>query len=91
MKLMIYSIFDNVAQVYNRPYYMVNSGMATRSFTDEVNRPSDDNPMYKHPNDYDLYLLGEFDDETGTVVTVNPVLIVKGSSVAVKVKSMIGD
>jgi hypothetical protein len=41
-------------------------GVAIRSFSDEVNRQSDDNQLHNHPDDFDLYELGEFDDNSGT-------------------------
>ena len=30
-----------------------------------MNRPSEDNQTYQHPEDFDLFELGEFDDTTG--------------------------
>jgi len=32
---------------------------------DEVNREDTNNTMYHHPEDFALYHLGEFDDNTG--------------------------
>jgi hypothetical protein len=41
------------------------TGVAIRSFQDEVNRNAEDNQMYAHPDDFDLYELGIFDDFDG--------------------------
>jgi len=40
-------------------------GVAIRSFSDEVNRKDPENQLFNHPDDFDLYELGEFDDNTG--------------------------
>lgn len=45
---------------------MPSTAYAVRSFTDEVNRVAADNPMHAHPDDFELYLLGHFDEDDGT-------------------------
>lgn len=80
-KLQAFSIRDVQVGLYNRPYYMLSQGQAVRSFTDEINRPSDDNPMYKHPSDYELYWLGEFDEESGQFISTGPKIVISGSVV----------
>lgn len=62
--LTIVSVKDRAIDSYNRPFYVPTIGAAIRSFTDEVNRK--DSEMQAHPEDYDLYDLGTFDDQTGT-------------------------
>ena len=41
-------------------------GEAIRAFQDALNEPKNGN-MYNHPDDYDLYVLGDFDDQTGII------------------------
>ena len=65
MILQIVAVRDRAMDAYMRPFFVPALGMAMRSFQDEVNRVSQDNPMYRHPEDYDLYHLGEFEEETG--------------------------
>lgn len=36
-----------------------------RSFTDEVNRVAPDNPLSMHPDDYTLWYLGHWDEDSG--------------------------
>ena len=50
---------------YGRPFFLPATGVAIRSFQDEVNRNAPDNQMYAHPDDFDLYELGVFDDFDG--------------------------
>lgn len=63
MKHVVYSVYDRAAQFYGRPFFVVAAGQATRSFRDEVNRS--DSEFGKHPDDYDLWQLGLFDDVSG--------------------------
>ena len=64
----VVSVRDDAVQAFNRPFYTVSVGQAHRSFSDEVNRKADDNPMFKHASDFSLWHLGSFDDETGRFV-----------------------
>lgn len=81
MKIIICSIYDIKVAAYQRPIFVPATGAATRMFTDEVNRA--DSEMNKHPEDYALYLLGHFEDETGKVTPVhgNPELLVQAATV----------
>jgi len=65
MKLIICSVKDRAADAYGRPMFVPSTGVAIRSFTDEVNRADKDNQLYNHPDDFDLYDHGIFDDSTG--------------------------
>ena len=65
MKLILCSVFDRAADAYARPMFVPSVGVAIRSFSDEVNRSDIDNQLFNHPDDFDLFELGEFDDNTG--------------------------
>ena len=65
MKLNICSVKDRAADAYGRPMFVPSIGVAIRSFTDEVNRNDPENNLHNHPDDFDLYDLGVFDDQTG--------------------------
>lgn len=79
MKQVIVSIRDRAAQCFSRPVFTQTEGTAIRSFTDEVNRAVPDNELAKHPEDFDLYVIGVFDDEDGSVVCESvPRLVLKG-------------
>ena len=85
MKLEIFSIKDNAAQSYGRPFFVPAIGLAVRSFSDEVNRPAEDNQFYKHPSDFDLYHIGSFNDETAEFdLLMFPKVISRGVEVIVK-------
>ena len=85
MKMVICSIRDSAADAYGRPFFLSSVGVAIRSFTDEVNRSSEDNQIYQHPEDFDLFELGEFDDTTGRFVLLDvPKQLVLGRMVKVR-------
>lgn len=65
MKKNMYSIFDTKAKVYSDPFYTLNDSIARRMFENLVNDPQTD--VFKHPNDFQLFLVGEYDDQTGKI------------------------
>ena len=65
MKLVLCSVKDRAADAFGRPMFVPSIGVAIRSFSDEVNRNDPENQLNNHPDDFDLYELGEFDDNTG--------------------------
>ena len=65
MKMLVCTIRDRAAEAYGRPFFLPATGVAIRSFQDEVNRDAPDNQVYAHPDDFDLYELGVFDDFDG--------------------------
>lgn len=58
-----YSVFDVKASVYGTPFFFHNDKMAIRVFSDLVNDPS--SSLNRHPEDYSLWSLGEYDDNVG--------------------------
>lgn len=61
----IVSVHDRAILGFGRPIFVAALGQAIRSFQDEMNRAAPDNEMERHPDDYDLFHLGSFDDATG--------------------------
>lgn len=65
MLLKVFSVYDVKAAAYGQPFFMPTSGGAIRSFGDTC---LDQNSMLnKHPEDYSLHEIGEFDDVTGRI------------------------
>jgi len=81
MNLFVVSVKDRAADVFNRPFFVPHRNVAIRDFTDEVNRSAVDNQLNKHPDDFDLYLLGEFNDNTGEFVMVTPQVLVRAKDI----------
>lgn len=64
MKMIIVGIFDRKAQSFTEMTSTPSIGVAARQFTEAVNKPSD-SPIYKWPEDFELYELGDWDTESG--------------------------
>lgn len=69
----IYAIRDNQVEAFSQPFYSPTHGSALRAFSDHVNEKG--TPANKHPSDYDLFHLGEFDDQVGTIKPIAPARI----------------
>lgn len=63
MVVKIFSIYDNQAMAYTMPVFQGTKGIALRAFMEACNDPS--TAFHKHPDDFALFELGEFDDATG--------------------------
>lgn len=84
MKQVVMCVKDRAADTFGRPFNVPAVAAGVRSFTDEINRSADDNQMYKHADDFDLFELGVFDDTTGLYECGAPTLVVRGKDVAVR-------
>lgn len=85
MKMKIIVVRDRVADVYGAPSFVANVGTAVRGFGDEIARPHSEerpNAFNKHPEDFDLFLLGEYDDETASFDVHIPKQIAMGKDYA---------
>lgn len=70
MRYKIVAIRDRATDTFSQPQYVAAIGGAVRSFSDLVNNKETD--VGKHPDDFDLYELGEFDDDSGEFHGVKP-------------------
>lgn len=66
MVLKVFSIRDSKAEVYNMPFYQKTMGEAERSFRQAA--MDEKTTLSKYPEDYDLYYLGEYDDNSGKLI-----------------------
>ena len=60
----VFAVKDVKAGAFLPPFHFPTEGVAIRALTDCVKDPS--HRFGANPEDYDLYRLGEFDDEHGT-------------------------
>lgn len=73
------SVYDSVANLYGSPFYAINADVAKRQFQAECVRDAD-GPMQTHPQDFRLFKLGDFDDETGRfTLHEQPVFLFQGA------------
>lgn len=83
MKVKMIAIRDKVSDAYMQPSPCHNLGGAIREFGDLLKDPN--NPLSKHPSHYDLYQVGEWDDNTGELTSIYPTRqLAIGEEMAVK-------
>lgn len=70
MKVKMFSILDAKTGAYMQPFFALAIGQAARMFGDNINEK--DSPFNKHPEDYVLYHVADFDDNSGEVTPVGP-------------------
>lgn len=70
MLMKAFSVYDSKATSFMSPFFMINQGVAIRSFKEWSNDPQ--TMLCKYPTDYVLYEIGSFDDQTGEFVSLNP-------------------
>lgn len=76
MDQLIFTVYDSAAEVYLPPFFVPNIGLATRAFEDCIN--SKEHQFGKHPHDYTLFILGDYDQSTGLFNTNAPKSIGNG-------------
>lgn len=61
----MFAVYDSKSESYTPPFYDHAEGRALRTFADCCN--DKDHQFGKHPADYTLFNVGEFDDNLGTI------------------------
>lgn len=64
MKHRMFSIKDTKADVYNKPFYLINEKLVERVAADLLRDKSSE--ISRHPDDFIMFDLGSYDDNTGT-------------------------
>ena len=65
MIMKIYSIYDEKAKAYLPPFFLNNDEVAMRAVENCLDTP--DHQFAKHPQDYTLYYIGEWDDNSANI------------------------
>lgn len=65
-RLKVFAVLDMKMKCFMQPFTSVNAGVASRMFQDSI---TPEGVIGKHPEDFALYELGEFDEETGYLVS----------------------
>ena len=73
MILKVFSVFDSKLQVFNTPFFSRSAADASRSFSDLVRDSR--TTVGQHPDDFFLYEIGQYSDETGELVASAPTQI----------------
>ena len=81
----IYAVRDQKLEAFNRPFFLQSDGVAIRAFQDEVN--SHESELHKHAEDYDLYTIGMYDENTGIISPHAPLHLANAESLIYRDKS----
>lgn len=73
MILEMFSVLDAKTQAYMQPFYAPTVGAAIRNFTDALQDP--DSMLCKHPEDFHLFHIGNFDDHSCVLTSQEPVAL----------------
>lgn len=79
MILKVFALYDKAVNAYLQPFYCRSLGEAIRSFTELSNDKSTN--VARHPTDFDLMYLGEYDDSAGIFATASPARIIGATEV----------
>lgn len=64
MKSQAFTVYDSKAEAYLRPFFEQSIGTACRAFQNACN--NEESAFAKNPEDFTLFHLGSWDDETAT-------------------------
>lgn len=67
----VFGVRDTKALAFLQPFFSVSVPAAVRAFGDAINE-NPNSPLGKHPEDYILYELGDFDDNSGELIACIP-------------------
>lgn len=78
--LLLCSVYDTKVSAFSPPFVCKSRGESIRSFSDACG--DDSLPFKKHPADYVLHFIGEFDDQTGRLMIIpNPERLISGDEI----------
>lgn len=78
MRYLACAVRDVKVEAYLRPFWTHTPASAVRDFTDAVNDPN--SPLSKHPSDFELFVVGDYDDSTGELFPRTPSFLCSGAS-----------
>lgn len=67
MKINAYAILDSKSKTYSKPFYFIHDGEALRAFRGSIQKG--DTQISQFPEDFSLYKIGVFDDQSGQMKT----------------------
>lgn len=78
----MFSIYDVKAEIYNKPFPLINKDVALRGFSEYIQNGDINDDIVKYPADFILHEIGTYDDSTGLLTPHNaPIYIGRGSEI----------
>lgn len=81
MIIKMFSIFDSKMTTFSRPFFEQTEPSAIRVFRDAVNEQNPNNMWNKHPEDFSLFVLADFDDASGEIIPQLPKNLITASAI----------
>lgn len=81
MIIYCYAVYDAKVSQYRIAIFDIEDGGAMRQFSDAVNDDNKNNPWYKHPEDYSLWKVGQFDTANASLTGTVPINLVNATAV----------
>lgn len=70
MQTNVYSVYDVTSETFGAPFLLLTDGLAMRSFYEAAMNPKTE--INKYPDEYVLYNIGKYDDDTGLMQPSEP-------------------
>lgn len=68
MQKLMFAVYDQKTKLFGNPFFSIRKEAAIRDFTYAANDPQTD--ICRYSNDYSLFFLGSFNDETGELLNM---------------------
>lgn len=77
----VYAVFDAKVKLFGRPFTDMSDDAAIRNFSDAVNENGNPNNLWaKHPEDFSLFKIGDYNEDLGKLIPCNPESLVTASA-----------
>lgn len=73
------AVQDRKSELFASPLLFVNEADAIRNFADAIGREDAQSMLFLHPDDYDLFRIGTYDDSDGILIPENHRRLLTGS------------
>lgn len=64
----MFAVYDKKTKIFSNPWFSIRKEAAIRDFTYAANDPATE--ICRYANDYALFYIGSFNDETGEVLSL---------------------
>lgn len=80
MIVSMFSIHDQTAEVYNKPFLSPNAALARRGFLEHIATGDKEHDVVKYPSEFSLYEIGSYDDNSAQLHPHQvPIFICRGT------------
>lgn len=85
MKTNVYAIRDLKGGIFCEPFVQNTHGVAERAFSELLRNPQ--SLLHKYPEDYQLFQIGEYDDNSGLITSLKAPLHICSAQQLLKAQS----